>query len=69
MGIIFLNGGLNTTVQDLVHLSQQLEIAMMYLNQDINQTRLELVSAKKNIKNIIDDNLSLGFACILRVKG
>lgn len=45
----------DTTVQDLVHLSQQLELAMMYLNQDTNQTRLELVSAKKSIKKIIDD--------------
>lgn len=45
----------DTTVQDLVHLSQQLELATMYLNQDTNQTRLELVSAKKYIKKIIDD--------------
>lgn len=45
----------DTTVQDLVHLSQQLELAMMYLNQDVNQTRLELVSAKQYIKKIIDD--------------
>lgn len=45
----------DTTVQELVHLSQQLELAMLYLNQDINETRLELVSAKKNIKKIIDD--------------
>lgn len=45
----------DTTVQDMVHLSQQLELAMMYLNQDVNQTRLELISAKKNIKKIIDD--------------
>lgn len=45
----------DTTVQDLVHLSQQLELATMYLNQDMNQTRLELVSAKKYIKKIIDD--------------
>lgn len=45
----------DTTVQDLVHLSQQLELAMMYLNEDVNQTRLELISAKKNIKKIIDD--------------
>lgn len=45
----------DTTVQDLVSLSQQLELATMYLNQDMNQTRLELISAKKNIKKIIDD--------------
>ena len=45
----------DTTVQDLVHLSQQLELATMYLNQDVNQTRLELISAKKHIKKIIED--------------
>lgn len=45
----------DTTVQDLVHLSQQLELATMYLNQDVNQTRLELISAKKYIKKIIND--------------
>ena len=45
----------DTTVQDLVHLSQQLELATMYLNQDVNQTRLELLSAKKYIKKIIED--------------
>ena len=45
----------DTTVQDLVHLSQQLELATMYLNQDVNQTRLELMSAKKYIKKIIED--------------
>lgn len=45
----------DTTVQDLVHLSQQLELATMYMNSDLNQTRLELVSAKKFIKKIIQD--------------
>lgn len=45
----------DTTVQDLVHLSQQLELASMYLSQDMNQTRIELASAKKNIKKIIED--------------
>ena len=45
----------DTTVQDLVHLSQQLELATMYMNSDLNQTRLELVSAKKLIKKIIQD--------------
>ena len=37
----------DTTVQDLVHLSQQLELANMYLNQDINLSRIELAKAKK----------------------
>ncbi len=45
----------DTTVQDLVHLSQQLELAGMYLTQDVNQTKIELASAKQNIKKIIED--------------
>lgn len=45
----------DTTVQDLVHVSQQLELAGMYLNQDANMTRMEIASARKNIKKIIDD--------------
>lgn len=45
----------DTTVQDLVHLSQQLELANMYLNQDINLSRIELAKAKKHIKKIIED--------------
>lgn len=45
----------DTTVQDLVHLSQQLELAILYLNKDINQTKIELSEARNNIKKIIED--------------
>lgn len=45
----------DTTVQDLVYVSQQLELASMYLSQDVNQTMMELASAKSNIKKIIED--------------
>lgn len=44
----------DTTVQDLVHLSQQIEIANLYLDKDIEQTKLELQAAKANIKEIIN---------------
>ena len=45
----------DTTVQDLVHVSQQLELAGMYLDKDSNLTRMEIASARKNIKKIIED--------------
>lgn len=45
----------DTTVQDLVHLSQQLELAILYLNKDTNQTKKELSEARNNIKKIIED--------------
>lgn len=45
----------DTTVQDLVHLSQQLELAILYLNKDTNQTKKELYEARNNIKKIIED--------------
>lgn len=44
----------DTTVQELVHLLQQIDLAGMYLDTDINQSRLELFVAKKNIRNIIE---------------
>lgn len=43
----------DTTVQELVHLSQQLELALMYMDKDIIQSRLEILSAKNNVKKII----------------
>lgn len=43
----------DTTAQELVHLSQQLELAFLYMDQDIIQARLEMLSAKKQIKSII----------------
>lgn len=43
----------DTTVQELVHLLQQLELATLYLEEDSNKARLEIVSARKQIKNTI----------------
>lgn len=45
----------DTTVQDLVHLSQKLEIAALYMDKDVNEARLEIASARKQIKNIINE--------------
>ena len=36
-----------------MHLSQQLELALLYMNKDVIQSRLELLSAKKSVKKII----------------
>lgn len=44
----------DTTVQELVHLSQQLDLTNLYFEKDLNQAKLELMIAKKNIKEIID---------------
>ena len=45
----------NTTVQDIVSLSQRIELASLYMEQDAVQSRLELLLAKKQIKMIIED--------------
>ena len=44
----------DSTVQELVALSQQLELANLYFDKDITQARLELISAKRQIKDIIE---------------
>ena len=40
----------DTTVQDMVHLSQQLELVLHYMDSDVAQAKLEAVMAKKQIK-------------------
>ena len=37
----------DTTVQDMVYLSQQLELVMLYMEQDLTLARLEAVTARK----------------------
>ena len=44
----------DTTVQELVALSQKLDLANLYFDKDVTQARLELISAKKQIKDIIE---------------
>ncbi len=43
----------DTTVQDMVHLSQQLELVLHYMDSDVAQAKLEAVMAKKQIKKMI----------------
>lgn len=45
----------NTTVQDMVCLSQKLELAVLYMDRDIVQSKLEILSAKKQVKSIIEE--------------
>lgn len=43
----------DTTVQDMVYLSQQLELVMLYMDQDLTLAKLETITARKHIKHII----------------
>lgn len=45
----------DTTVQDMVCLSQQLELVLLYMEQDITMAKLETITARKQIKQIIGD--------------
>ncbi len=45
----------DTTVQELVHLSQQLELIQAYMDKDMIQAKLEISLARKNIKSIIQN--------------
>lgn len=44
----------DTTVQEMIHLSHQLELALLYMDKDVIQSKLEIVSARKQIKGIIN---------------
>lgn len=43
----------DTIVQDMVHLSQQLELVLYYMDGDMAQAKLEAAMAKKQIKRMI----------------
>ncbi len=43
----------DTTVQDMVYLSQQLELVMLYMEKDLTLAKLETITARKQIKYII----------------
>lgn len=45
----------DTTVQDMVCLSQQLELILLYMEQDTTLARMETVAARRQIKRMIDD--------------
>ena len=44
----------DTTVQELVYLSQQLELAFLYMDKDPVRARVEVLSSRKYVKHIID---------------
>ncbi len=45
----------DTTVQDMVCLSQQLELILLYMEQDVTLARLETAVARKHVKSMIND--------------
>lgn len=45
----------DTTVQDMIHLSQQMEVILHYIDSDAVQAKLETAVARKQIKSIIGE--------------
>ncbi|MDE6619441.1 MAG: hypothetical protein K2K74_02925 [Lachnospiraceae bacterium] len=45
----------DTTVQDMLCLSQQLELILLYMDQDVTRSKLETAVARKQVKHIIDE--------------
>lgn len=45
----------DTTVQDMVCLSQQLELILLYIDQDVMRARLETVVARRQVKRMIGE--------------
>lgn len=45
----------DTTVQDMVCLSQQLELILLYMEQDMTLARLEAVVARRQVKHMINN--------------
>lgn len=45
----------DTTVQDMVCLSQQLELIVLYMDEDVTRARLETVTARKEVKRMIGE--------------
>lgn len=45
----------DTMAQDMVCLSQQLELILLYLDEDVTRARLETVTARKEVKRIIGE--------------
>lgn len=45
----------DTTVQDMVCLSQQLELILLYIDQDVARARLETASARRQVKQMIGE--------------
>lgn len=45
----------DTSLQNLAHLVHKIELASMYIDKDILQAKLELVTINKNLKAVIDE--------------
>ena len=45
----------DTTVQDLVCLSQQLELILIYMDKDVSQAKLETAIARRQVKRIVSE--------------
>ena len=45
----------DTTVQDMICLSQQLELIFIYMDRDVIQAKLETAVARKRIKRVISE--------------
>ena len=45
----------DTTVQDMVCLSQQLELISLYIDQDVTQAKLETAVTRKQVKRMISE--------------
>lgn len=45
----------DTTVQDMVCLSQQLELILLYMEEDVTLAKLEAITARRHVKRIIGE--------------
>lgn len=45
----------DTTVQDMIHLSQKLELILLYMDDDTTRAKLEVAAARKHVKRMIVD--------------
>lgn len=51
----------DTVLQNLTHISHQLELSQLYMDKDILQARLELMSARQNMKTTIEEIRNIVF--------
>lgn len=45
----------DTTLQNLAHMGHKIELVSMYMDKDVLQAKLELVTVSKNLKNVIQE--------------
>lgn len=51
----------DATLQNLTHVLHQVELSQMYMDRDIVQAKLELLSVQKNLKSTIDEIRNIVF--------